>query len=184
MPPRSSPQWYYAACLLPLVGWLLGSFVGWGSSQGPVGRSKLSATPTKPSGGSRPPPCHGSVPARTATGWTPAAATSPCVWPATATASGPSPIPRAQRRITADQERQSRCRSRQWAAAASIVVGTVATNGTTVSLASSADVDEAMFVDGDVIVRVEAGDRPAVPHRDPPAVVSAEALADGLDQSR
>ena len=42
------------------------------------------------------------------------------------------------------------------------VVGTVAANSTTVSLTPSADVDEALFVDGEVTlnVNVKAGDRP------------------------
>ena len=41
-----------------------------------------------------------------------------------------------------------------------VVVGTVAANSRTVSLAPSAEVDEALFVDGEVTLSVKAGDRP------------------------
>ena len=40
------------------------------------------------------------------------------------------------------------------------VVGTVAANNATVSLAPSAEVDEALFVDGEVTLSAKAGDRP------------------------
>ena len=40
------------------------------------------------------------------------------------------------------------------------IVGTVAANGTTVSLMPTTEVDEVMFVDGEVILRVKADDRP------------------------
>ena len=40
------------------------------------------------------------------------------------------------------------------------IVGTVAANSTTVSLMPTTELDEVMFVDGELILRVKAGDRP------------------------